>query len=364
MPFTLDADDKPMTQLAKQVFGLGFTLLDAVALADVWGGGTRIGFDGAAESDVIAACEAGLPAAAVDAAIARAAPHYVLSCGNEFLVPDMAGLAVVIDRLVQASGAGFLPLCLANPLWGRTVYQGHVFQDGKRLLDSLRELRTEIAGRVAVVPHEVVVQGEAMLRRRLAGLKEQGVGLALVDALSEADCGVVRAAFAGQILAAGPAWLAEPAAGDELAPPAGRVAILANAQDRQSLYQIGAARDKMPFLPFSGDVPGAVAWGLAQSGDFIIEAAPGQVGADLLADVAAGLAEQGAQNFVLVGAALAGAVLSGLGVEALQAGGAVQGLRWFLAKHHNFLIKPEGRGYKNLLLDGFGPHIRLNAAAE
>jgi uncharacterized protein YgbK (DUF1537 family) len=300
----------------------------------------------------------------VDAAIARAAPHYILSCGNEILLLDLAGLAVVIDRLARASGAGFLALCLANPAWGRTVYQGHVFQDGKRLTDSLHDFRPEISGRVAVVPHEVVAQGEAALRRRLAALKEQGFALALVDAVSAPDFCAVRAAFAGQILAAGPAWLAEPAAADDFAAPAGRVAILAHAQDRQSLYQIGAARDKMPFLVFSGDVPGAVAWGLAQSGDFMIEAAPGHEGAKRLGDVAAALAEAGETNFVLVGAALADAVLSGLGIAALTAGGIAQGLRWFSTKNHNFLIKPEGAGHKNLLVDGFGPQIRLNAAAE
>jgi uncharacterized protein YgbK (DUF1537 family) len=354
-----------MTQAKGQVFGLGFTLLDAVALADVWGSGTRIRLDSAAECELVAAFGAGLPAAMVDAAIARAAPHYILSCGNEILLPDLAGLAVVIDRLARASGAGFLALCLANPAWGRTVYQGHVFQDGKRLTDSLHDFRPEISGRVAVVPHEVVAQGEAALRRRLAALKEQGFALALVDAVSAPDFCAVRAAFAGQILAAGPAWLAEPAAADDFAAPAGRVAILAHAQDRQSLYQIGAARDKMPFLQFLGDVPGAVAWALAQSDDFMIEAAPGQEGAKILADIAAGLAASGQeQKFVLVGAALADAVLSGLGIAALTAGGIAQGLRWFSAKTHNFLIKPEGWGPKNLLVDGFGPQIRLNAAAE
>jgi len=352
-----------MTSAVERGVGLGFTLLDAVALADVWGSGTRIGLDQAA--DVAAVVGAGSPGAAVDAAIARAAPHYVLSCGNEMALPDLAGLAVVIDRLARASGAGFLALCLANPVWGRTVYQGHVFQEGKRLTDSLHDFRPEISGRVAVVPHEVVAQGEDALRRRLAALKEQGFVLALVDAVSESDCGVVRAAFSSQILAAGPAWLAGPAAADEIAAPAGRVAILAHAQDRQSLYQIGAARGKMPFLAFAGDVPGAVAWGLAQSDDFMIEAAPGQEGAKRLADIAAGLAAPGEeQKFVLVGAALAEAVLAALRVVTLTAGGVSQGFRWWQSKNHNFLIKPEGWGPKNLLVDGFGPHIRLNAAAE
>jgi uncharacterized protein YgbK (DUF1537 family) len=335
-----------------------------VALADVWGSGTRIGLDDAA--DVAAVFGAGSPGAAVDAAIARAAPHYVLSCGNEMALPDLAGLAVVIDRLARASGAGFLALCQANPVWGRTVYQGHVFQDGKRLTDSLSDFRPEISGRVAVVPHEVVAQGEDALRRRLAALKEQGFVLALVDAISAPDFCAVRAAFASQILAAGPAWLAGPGAvDDDVAAPAGRVAILAHAQDRQSLYQIGAARGKMPFLQLRGDVPGAVAWALAQSDDFMIEAAPGQEGAKLLADIAAGLAAPGEeQKFVLVGAALAEAVLAALRVVTLTAGGVSQGLRWWRSKNHNFLIKPEGWGPKNLLVDGFGPHIRLNAAAE
>ena len=61
-----------------------------------------------------------------------------------------------------------------------------------------------------------------------------------------------------------PAWLAPAATQPEPAAPTGRIAILSGALDRQTLYQLGAARSAMPFLQLDFSNPGitesALAW--------------------------------------------------------------------------------------------------------
>jgi hypothetical protein len=342
------------------VFGIGLTLLDAVALGDAWGAGCRLGFNTADGVDVVAALSGNLSRKIIESALQIGAARYVLSCGNAAALPAPGQLAPVLEQLVQASGAGFIALCLANPAAGRTVYQGHVFQGGRLVADLMADYRTEMTGRVAIVPHEVVAGGAAALRARLAALREQGCALALLDALDAADCDSIRACLAGQILSAGPARLAEPQ--DSEAPlPRGRIACLVAAYDRQTLFQLGAARDLMPFWEAQGD---AAAWGLAQERDFIISATNRADAAEWLAEVAAGLAQNGVNNFVLAGNRVPEAILLQFQTSTLTAGGSVQGLRWWGGAEKYFLVKPEGFGPKNLFLDGFGPQIRLNEAAE
>jgi uncharacterized protein YgbK (DUF1537 family) len=304
------------------------------------------------------------------------AASYFLAFGNQAAPPELASLAPVLERLTGRTGLGFMAACFAAPALGRTVYQGHLFQGGKHVANLRTGLAGELSGRVAVIPYEIIAEGPAAIRRQLAACREQGVALALLDAIDPPQCAAIADALAGQILTAGPAWLAQVEPAEEPPAPAGRLAILSGALDRQTLYQIGAARAALPFLQLdlSGPDPiaAALAWSAAQPGEILLIAAsappglltPNAPAAEILAAIGAGLAAAGTRNFLITGNDTASIILNRLGVTTLTAGAAAAGLRWLGTPKYNFLLKPGGFGDQKLFLGQFGPHIRLNAAAE
>ncbi len=349
--------------------GLAWTLQDAAALADAWGAGTDIRMGATGQPTAITA-PAGLTLRPTEAIGAN-----FLSFGNQSSSPNIAELAPVLDRLIAASGAGFMAACFSAPALGRTVYQGHLFQDG-RLVQNLRHALTEaLDGRVAIIPCETIAAGPAALRARLAALKEQGAALALLDAVDLTQCAVIAAALEGALLTGGPAWMTQRPHDDDPPPPGGRLAILSGALDRQTLFQLGAARAALPLRQLDpadpGAVPAALAWAALQSGNFIISTSTppdgvraGAPAAERLAEIAAGLAAQGVRRFVIAGNDTAAVILHHLGLTRLAAAGTSAGLRWLRAGDYNLLLKPGGYGDAKLFAGGFEPQIRLNAAAN
>ncbi|HQT46298.1 MAG: hypothetical protein B7X08_05795 [Acidocella sp. 20-63-7] len=348
---------------------LAATLRDAVALVGAWGERSRIVLYGTAETaEIIAPTLPHLSAAQAQAALRRGAERYFLCLGNQEKAPDFAALAPVLETLITASGIGFMAASLAAPALGRSVYQGHLFQDG-RLLANLREVFSQsLSGRVTVIGHEVIAEGVPAIRRRLAGYREQGVALALLDAVDPAQCERVAEALEEQLLSAGPAWLSRRAGAPPAPTPTGPLAILSGALDRQTLFQLGAARSAgVPFFQLAFEAPDPTATALAWAGaqgegikiiaasatpDRLHNAAPV---AGILAGIAAGLARTGHTRFVITGNDSAAAILAHLGVTTLAPGAAVSGLRWLSGGDYNFLLKPGGFGSKSLLLDEFEP---------
>jgi len=360
---------------------LAGTLQDAASVAWASGPGSRIfrggAFSGGNSGDTVIFAPSGLMLNVHDAqaALKTGATGYFFAFGNQAAPPDLFALAPVLDMLIARSGMAFMAACFAAPMQGRFVFQGHLFQDGKLVANLHHPLSEELSGRVAIIPHEVIAAGPAAIRARLASCREQGIALALLDAVDPTQCEAVATALASQLLIGGPAWLAGGTQKPEPAAPEGRLAILSGALDRQTLFQLGAARAAMPFLQldFSGaDVTAsALAWAAAQEENFIIAASvppdrvnPGTPATAIMAGIAAGLATQGVKRFVLAGNDTASAILDRLAVQSLIAGAASGGLRWLEDQKYSFLIKPGAFGGRNLFLDGFEPQIRLNAAAE
>jgi|GEM_PF-2823691 uncharacterized protein YgbK (DUF1537 family) len=355
---------------------LAWTLQDAVALACAWGAGCAVARGSHSPGGVLAPVGLTLTAREAAAALRTDTGRRFFSFGNQESAPAIDALAPVLDCLIEQAGTGFMAASFAAPAQGRTVYQGHLFQDGRLVVNLHHALRAALSGRVGIVPHEVAAAGVPAIRRKLAAFKEQGAALALLDAVDMAQCAAIAMAVESQALTGGPAWLCPGEGGDEPAAPGGRLAILSGAVDRQTLFQLGAARHVLPFLQldFAGADPvaEALAWAAAQSGAPMIIAASGAPDrlrrdlpvAALLAEIAAGLAAAGVRRFVVTGNDTASAVLDRLGVTHLTTGAAVVGLRWLGAGDYNFLLKPGGFGGRDLLLDGFEPHIRLNATAE
>ncbi len=355
--------------------GVGFTLRDAVALGQAAGPGTRLALGPAAEADIIAPAGLFLTPQEARAALAPAS-RYFFSFGNQAAFPEIEPLALALDELAEQSGTGFMLACLAEPGLGRFVYQGHLFQDGQLVTDLRRAFTPHLSGRPVIIPYEAVAEGGATLARRINATREQGATLALLDAVDETQCTALIPLLAAQLCAGGPAWAAglpAPAATPE--PPGGRTAILSGALDRQTLFQLGIARDQIPLRqldPQAPDAEAALAWAAAQERNFIISTTlpPDRRGpattlaADILADIAASLAAQGVKHFVLAGNDTAAIILRRLGVDTLTIGGEWEGLPWLHGAGYKFLLKPGGYGRQHLFLGGFGPQIRLNNPAE
>ena len=235
---------------------------------------------------------------------------------------------------ITAQG-GFMAACFAHPAYGRTMFQGHLFQHGRLVANLVHALSERMAGRVTLIAHDIVAAGPASIRTRLTAAREQGVALALVDAVDAAPQGAIREAIGAQPLIGGPAWLLPESPGTENTQPpasAARTVILSGALDRQTLFQLGAAAPKLPLLrldPADPDaLPAARAWAAAQTAPTIVistsappdRLAPGGGAAlsnnggaaPLLAAVAAVLAEAGWRRFVLNGNDTAGAILAQL----------------------------------------------------
>jgi len=352
---------------------LGFTLRDSVALGERSGPGARIALGTAAGAEILApACLVLTPEEARPATAGRC----VFSFGNQAAPPEIESLAPVLDAIIARSPGGFMLACLAAPEWGRFVYQGYLFQNGHPVAHLRDEFARHLSGRAVIIPHSVAVGGGIALDRHIAACREQGAALALLDAVDAAQCAALAQVLAAQPLVGGAAWVAGPQSHAAEPPaPVGRTVCLSGALDRQTLFQLGAARGTVPYLqidPATPDTTAALAWAAAQGEACLIatSASPGRHGpitpaaAEHLAEIAAGLAAQGVTRFIIAGNDTAAIILRRLGVTALTVGAEVEALRWMNGGDYNFLLKPGGFGGQFLFLGGIGPQIRLNATAE
>jgi uncharacterized protein YgbK (DUF1537 family) len=299
-----------------------------------------------------------------------------LAFGNQAAPPDLEALAPVMDMAIAQSG--FMAASFAHPAFGRTVFQGHLFQHGQLVGNLIHALSERLSGRVALIAHDIVSAGPAAIRARLTAVREQGVALALIDSADAAPQAMIREAISTQPLIGGAAWLLPqtPARAASFGSAGQKTVILSGALDRQTLFQLGAAAQSLPLLrldPAAPDAkPAALAWAAAQVDQNIIistsvppdRLAQGVSAITLLAAVAADLAAAGWRRFVLNGNDTAGAILVRLGVTRLATGAQAAGLRWLHTGRYSILPKPGGFGGRDLFLDGFEPQIRLNAAVE
>jgi uncharacterized protein YgbK (DUF1537 family) len=356
-------------------FGLAATLYDAAALAEAFGPGAVIGVGRfSAGLDILAPSGTVLDPEDAASAIRAGARKYFLAFGHD--MPAAVALAPLIEAVCAAAGTGFLAACPAASWAGRTLYQGHLFEGGRLRGNLVQEFSAAMGGGAGLVAHGTVREGAAAIRRACARLKEQGRSLALIDLVDDDDAGAVAEALAGQILAGGGAWAAARPHAPEPAQPDGQVAILAGALDRQTNFQIGAARPYMPVLDLDFSrrdlVADALGWAAGHIGTpFIISSTvapdrltPGAPASALLGRIAVGLAALGVTKFVVAGDETAAACLAALGITRLVAGAGFGPLRWLQDGAVAFCLKPAGVGTKNLFLSEFEPQIRLNEDAK
>src|SRR5512134_1681596 len=210
----------------------------------------------------------------------------------------------LLDAL-HGKGQGFTIACPAFPTNQRTVFKGHLFVGDVLLSDSgmrhhpltpmtdanlVRVLQAQTRRKVGLVAHETVAQGPAAIGKRFDALRGEGVGIAVLDAISDADLmqiGVALAdlklATAGSGIAMGlpQNWVAKgalasganvqalPAVNGRSAIVSGSCSVATNAQVRHALAQGLPALQLDPIALAAGDdaVARALAWCDAQAPD-------------------------------------------------------------------------------------------------
>jgi 3-dehydrotetronate 4-kinase len=279
-------------------------------------------------------------------------------------------------------------LTIATPAFpdnGRTVFKGHLFVGDVLLSDSgmrhhpltpmtdsnlVNVLAAQATVPVGLVDHRVVGAGPQAITRCFEELEREGVGIAIVDAISNDDLLRLGPALAGMPLVTGgsgvaiglPAnWGIEPSAAAAALPvPTGHRAIVSgsvsaatNSQVREFLasgrpafaidpLRVADGEDLVAaalafadehladgsILVYSTESPEAVkrvqgALGAAEAGELVERT---------LASIAAGLVERGVRQLVVAGGETSGAVVQALGLQVLRIGAQIDpGVPWCAA---------------------------------
>ena len=299
----------------------------------------------------------------------------------------------VTDALLDAlhgKGQGFTIACPAFPTNQRTVFKGHLFVGDGLLSDSgmrhhpltpmtdanlVRVLQAQTRRKVGLVAHEWVAQGPAAIAKRLDTLRSDGVTIAVLDAITDADLMQIGIALkdlelvtAGSGIAMGlpQNWFASGALSQganvqSLPAVEGRAAVLSGSCSDATNAQVRHFRDSGrpalqldPMALTAGDdaVSKALAWCDAQAPDRPLlvyataePAAVQRVQAELgvaragelveraLARIATGLVEHGVRRLVVAGGETSGAVVRALGIAQLAIGAQIDpGVPWTAAR--------------------------------
>ena len=295
----------------------------------------------------------------------------------------------VTDALLDAlhgPDQGFTIVCPAFPENARTVFKGHLFVGDVLLSESgmrehpltpmadanlVRVMQAQTRRRVGLVAQDVVARGPQAIRERFAALQAQGVGVAVVDAVDNADLMRIGPALAGMALVTAGSGIAiglapnwpdrhtDAAAAAQLPSACGMQAIVSgscsiatNAQV-QCFLQAGRPafaidplaiatgtdvaalalqallphlqQGRGPVLAYATAEPAAVKLVQAQLGS---ERAGALVEATL-ARIATGLVQAGVRQLVVAGGETSGAVVQALGVQQMTIGPQIDpGVPW------------------------------------
>ncbi|RZL96177.1 MAG: four-carbon acid sugar kinase family protein [Variovorax sp.] len=306
---------------------------------------------------------------------------YLKSCSTFDSTPA-GSIGPVTEALMEALGCDFTIATPAFPDNQRTVFKGHLFVGDVLLSESgirnhpltpmtdanlVRVLQAQTQRRAGLVDHRSVAAGEAAIRARIAELQADGVGIAIVDAVSNDDLLCLGLALRDLPLVTGGSGVAlglpanfgiRPSVQSAMLPPArGRQAIVSgscstatNAQVAESMGSGGAALALEPLRIAAGeDVVGeALAWAglrLADGPVLVYSTAPpeavqgiqARVGVEeagamverTIARIACGLVEQGVRQLVVASGETSGACVQALGISRLLIGQQIDpGVPW------------------------------------
>lgn len=291
----------------------------------------------------------------------------------------------VSEALMDALGTEFTVATPAFPDNGRTVFKGHLFVGDVLLSDSgmrhhpltpmtdsnlVSVLGAQTTRAVGLIDHRIVAGGAEAIRARIDALREDGFGIAVVDAVSNDDLLRLGAAVRGlPLVTAGSGlaiglpgnWGFKPSrAAAQLPPPGGHRAIVSGsvsaATNGQVLRYLRSGRPAFRVDPLrvaaGEDVVGqalAFAGSHLEDGPVLVystesadavRTVQGRLGAAeagelverTLARVAQGLVDRGVRRLVVAGGETSGAVVQALGITGLRIGPQIDpGVPWCAA---------------------------------
>ena len=320
---------------------------------------------------------------ALEALQAAGCVRFFFKYCSTFDSTDAGNIGPVGDALLDALGARQAIYCPAFPENGRTIFFGHLFVGDILLSDShmrhhplnpmtdsslVRVLARQTAHKVGLVPLKQVQSGSSTLRAALDRLASEGVRHVVVDAVADADLGIIGEAVGDDPLVTGGSGVALglPAAYrrrglishkanvDSLPKVSGAAAVLAGSCSAATLGQIAAfkgphlqldtdaicrgepvgekaltwAKDKLgngPILLSASDKPDAVK---ALQSRYGVEVSSRAI-EKTMAALAKGLVAAGVGRLVVAGGETAGAVVGALDVTALRIGPEIDpGVPW------------------------------------
>ncbi len=366
-----------------------FTGASDIANTLAKGGLSTIQFLGLPKHDAPASCEAGVVALKsrsipADEAVAlsldamawlrrQGCRQFVFKYCSTFDSTPEGNIGPVGEALARALGVHGVPATPAFPTTGRTVYQGHLFVNGRLLNESGMEnhplnpmtdadlqrwLGKQTKEPVGLIAWNIVRQGGGAIRQALRRAEQAKQRLVIVDAISDEDllaigeaCASIPLLTGGSGIALGlPANLIRSGAasgkGNAFAGVAGPEAILAGSCSKATLGQIELHKRDHPSLPIEVD---AVMQGKITPKSLVtfvrehegqapliyssdnpekVRASQNAFGREqvshkletLFADTARALVDSGVRRLVVAGGETSGAVVLALGLQSLSIG--------------------------------------------
>lgn len=290
---------------------------------------------------------------------------------------DAGNIGPVADALLDELGASFTIACPAFPENGRTIYMGHLFVGQVLLSDSsmrhhpltpmhdsnlVNVLARQTPHKTGLVAHATVKQGARAIAAAFTELQSRSIRHAIVDAIEDTDLHHLGEAVAELALVTGGSGaaiglpenfrksglLSKRESVKPLPPVGGGGVVLSGSSSAATLTQVAAMSAKHPayaidvaalFSNKDKAIAEILHWAvekLKSSPALIYASAPpekvseiqsrfgrekaGAVIEDAIAAIATGLAKAGLRRFVVAGGETSGAVVSALGVKALEIG--------------------------------------------
>ncbi len=287
----------------------------------------------------------------------------------------------VTDALMTRLGTDFTIATPAFPDNKRTVFKGYLFAGDVLLNESgmqhhpltpmtdpnlVRVLSAQTSRKVGLIDYTVVAAGADAIRARIQALKEDGVEIAIVDAVSNQDLLTLGPALRGMpLVTAGSGvaiglpgnWGLSAAQAVTQTRSAGLQAVVAGSCSTATNGQVAAfidsgrpayALDPMRLASSDDVVADVLAWAepRMQDGPVLVystaqpdqvQAAQGQLGVEragamieaAIARIAVGLVERGVRQLIVAGGETSGAVVQALGLEQIAIGEQIDpGVPW------------------------------------
>ena len=308
---------------------------------------------------------------------AAGAEQFLFKYCSTFDSTPAGNIGPVAEALMDFLDVPIAVACPAFPAAGRSIYQGHLFVGSTLLSDSpmrdhpltpmrdanlVRVLQAQSTSRVGLIPLDIVSAGPDAIKAVMTRAQQAGFRLMIADVVRDADLRILGEALASARLITGGSGIAmglpenfrrkdrigTAPVPERMAAPLGRSVVLAGSCSAATRSQVQVAidagcpalrvipidivsgvqtvadianwvlsqSDKEPALIYSSDEPEAV---LAVQEKLGRDAA-GLLVEQLMGNLAVVLRDNGFSRFVVAGGETAGAVVSALGVQALEIG--------------------------------------------